>query len=164
MTESRRASWAVPALILLTTFLAPMAYVDVQYVFQVREIWLLFPWQPFMLWTNRVIFYPGFPSRLPSDPDLVRELVLIWVAIGAVLSLLFPRDLEEFRHSISLRLSLIFLVMQMLLPFPFLSMANYSFISSYLIVPLPIPSAISLVGLVYFSRGPSSRSQKVGQN
>ena len=103
MTESRRASWAVPALILLTTFLAPMAYVDVQYVFQVREIWLLFPWQPFMLWTNRVIFYPGFPSRLPSDPDLVRELVLIWVAIGAVLSLLFPRDLEEFRHSISLR-------------------------------------------------------------
>jgi hypothetical protein len=162
--ESRRASWLIPALILLTTFLAPMAYVDVQYVSQVREIWLLFPWQPFMLWTNRVIFYPGFPPWFPSDSDLVHELVLVWVAIGAVLSLVFPRDLEEFRHSISLRLSLIFLVMQMVLPFPFLSMANYSFISSYIIVPLPIPSAISLVALFYVSRNPSGHSEDAGQN
>ncbi len=157
----------LPALILFTSFIAPLAYVDVEYVSHVRAAWLVFPVGAYKEWSNYTGPVPAMPVELfpfPFDSAIVYELALVWVALGAVLSLVFQRNLESSRHSVSLSISLIILVIQILLPFLFLSMPSHPRVSSYHIVPLPIPSVISLLGLLYVSRGASGRSQQAGGN
>lgn len=162
MTESRRARWLFPVLVLLTTFLAPLACIVVGHEMQGMDIWLLFPWQPFEVWTNRVIDFPMGFIQFPFNLNIVHDLVMVWVALGALLSLAVQRDLGEPSREGSLVFSLIVLVLQMLLPFFILTMAKSYSISSYLVVPLPIPSVISLLALLLVPRDPSGPSQKAG--
>lgn len=104
------------------------------------------------------------PFKFPFDPNVVHELVLVWVALGALLSLVVQRDLERARYTVSLFLSLIFLDLQILLPLLFLSGAANAGVNIYLIVPLPIPSVMSLVELVLVSRCFSGRPQQASGN
>jgi hypothetical protein len=146
------------------TFFAPLAYVDVGYVSYVREIWLLFPWQALRVWSSQTGAIPAMslPLRLPFYPEFVHELVVVWAALGAVLSLVVQRDLERFRYSVSLILSIIFLILQILFPLLFLSIAEIDGIYYHLIMPLPIPSATSLVVLLLVSRGSLGFSKRAG--
>lgn len=160
MAKSQGASWMLPALILFTSFIAPLAYVDVEYVSHVRAGYLVFPVGAFKEWSNYTGPVPAMPIEMfpfPFDLALVYELALVWVALGAVLSLAVQRDLERSRRSVSLIISLIILVIQIFLPFLFFTITKYPSVSSYHIIPLPIPSVTSLMGLLYISRGPSGR-------
>jgi hypothetical protein len=159
--DSWRTNWLVPALILVTTFFVPMAYIHWNtLIFGIFGNWLVFVWGVFYIGNSRAETIDYVPSTF--DFGAVLGLILFWIAVGIVLLIVVHRDLEGHRNPFSLLISLLALVLQILLPILVLDMAAEAYIG--VMVPLPIPSLTSLVALLLVSHGSSGRSEEAGEN
>ncbi len=148
MKEHRRAEWIVPTLVLLSTIFAPLAYVHWTSMWlEFFGRWLFFIWFFWDIWTYRIGF---FDYRFyPFDFGITLGLSLAWIILGVILSVALYRNITKSQYARSLFVSFCTLILQILLPLLVFSIITDSSVFVSFILPLPIPSIIALLFLIY---------------
>lgn len=147
MTGNRKIVLIAPTIIVLTTFLAPLAYVHWAVLWLHSGRWLVTIWgiidiRTYWISTFYHIFYP-------FDLRITLGLSYFWVFLGVVLSKITHWGLTRSQYEKSQVYILCILVVQILLPLLAFSFGAELSFYAFDIVPLPIPSISAMLFLQY---------------